>query len=520
MTVHEDVEGGLSRRRVLQGGGAFAAIAAVGGLGYDVGSTRTAHKQRAAPPPTTTRAGTTGAPSSTLPTTRRFASRPELLPPHLQITTGSTALPPGLIFLTPGLGATQPGALIASDDGEPVWFRPLPAGTSAVNLRVQHYQGRPVLTWWEGVISSDGWGRGEVVIVDSTYREIARLGAGNGLAIDLHDFTLTPRGTALVTVYHPIRGDLTSVGGPTSGYLLDSGVQEIDVATGDVRLEWLAAHQTPVGETINPLGANGTQPETPFDPYHVNSVTLDADGDLLVSFRHLSSVVKLGRSKGAVRWRLGGKRSDFAVAPDAAFAWQHDAVRQPDGTLTLFDNGGSAQAAGHPSRAVTLRLDERARTASLVSARTRTEATVASSQGSFQVLPDGHSFVGWGDQVYFTGFDATGGVALDGRFVEATSSYRAFHDAWVGRPAERPVVATRPRTDGGTDVFASWNGATEVRRWDVLAGSATSSLARVASAPRSGFETTAGLAGRPQFVAVVALDQAGRELARSAPLRA
>jgi hypothetical protein len=81
---------------------------------------------------------------------------------------------------------------------------------------------------------------------------------------------------------------------------------------------------------------------------HANSVWADDTGDVLVSFRHLSGVVKvegdpLDPAFGQVLWRLAGEEdselgSDFVVAAGESFERQHNAFVLPTGQLSLFDN--------------------------------------------------------------------------------------------------------------------------------------------------------------------------------------
>ncbi|MGA2008374.1 MAG: hypothetical protein ABSH27_12550, partial [Solirubrobacteraceae bacterium] len=68
---------------------------------------------------------------------------------------------------------------------------------------------------------------------------------------------------------------------------------------------------------------------------------------------------------------------------------------------------------------------------------------------------------------------------------------------------------------GQVTVEASWNGATTVSSWRVLAGASTTSLAPVTSAPRSGFETTISVHTGEPYVAVAALSPSGATLATS-----
>ena len=91
-----------------------------------------------------------------------------------------------------------------------MWFQPVPQGDMAADLQVQRYEGQRVLTWWQGY-SGAGVGAGEDVIENSSYRQIAVVHAANGLSADLHEFRLTPQGTALITAYYPVYWNATDV---------------------------------------------------------------------------------------------------------------------------------------------------------------------------------------------------------------------------------------------------------------------------------------------------------------------
>ena len=180
-----------------------------------------------------------------------------------------------------------------------------------------------MLTWSSGVVNAVGVTTGTSYVADSSYRVIATVKAGNGAQTDLHDFRLTPQGTALVTAHRKVPADLSALGGPAKGAVLASAAQEIDVATGKVLFEWNSLDHVPLTESHQPL--RGGTADTPYDYFHINSVALTPDGDLLISSRNTWTVYKVARRSGAVRWRLGGKKSGFKAGPGAAFSWQHDA---------------------------------------------------------------------------------------------------------------------------------------------------------------------------------------------------
>jgi arylsulfotransferase ASST len=195
----------------------------------------------------------------------------------------------------------------------------------------------------------------------------------------------------------------------------------------------------------------------------------------------------------------------------AQFAWQHDMHLLPGDVVRIFDNEAAPRVRDE-SRALFLRLDEARKRATVVRAETHEPNPLRSgTQGNVQGLADGGIFVGWGSQGYFTQYDGDGDVVFDARIARGQDTYRAYRAPWVGTPSARPSIAATSR---GRNVYASWNGATEVARWEVLAGASESTLAPAGSAARSGFETRIRTAGGA-FVAVRALDAAGNVLGTS-----
>ncbi len=257
-----------------------------------------------------------------------YGSRPDLKPPIVTVGKQSGSTAPGDVFLTPNpsLGqksAAQSGPMIVDGNGDLVWFDPLSTDV-AVNLSVQRYLGRPVLAWYQGKISTAGYGHGVIEVEDESYHKVAEIHAGNGYAADLHDFVITPQNTALVLAYNPVVPPPSLLDGGKSRVVLDAVVQEIDIRTASVIFEWHSTGNIGLNESYLPVPATTTEP---YDYVHPNAIALDTDGNLLVSARHTSSVYKIDRVTGSLDWRLGGKRSSFAFEPGAKFTWQHDVAR-------------------------------------------------------------------------------------------------------------------------------------------------------------------------------------------------
>jgi hypothetical protein len=451
------------------------------------------------------------------PPTQHFRSRPDLKPPPVDVLTfGSTT--PGYIFFAPKMKVVQAGPMILDNEGQVVWFHPLKThGVS--DFRVQLYHGEPVLTWWRGRAPM-GVGDGYYVISDQSYREIGRVYAGHGYAGDIHEFLITEKNTALIPVYHQLKVDLSPYGGPKQGRIFDGIVQEIDIPTGRVLFEWHSYPEVGLGESYAPPPkAAAGKKAAPWDYFHLNSIDVDADGNYILSARNADAVYKLSRETGKIMWRLGGKQSDFKMGPGTTFAWQHDARPHADGTITIFDNG-AAPPVEKFSRVLVIRADTDSKSATLVRSYQHPQRLLAPFEGNAQFLPNGNVFVGWGAIPYFTEFDTNGRVVLDVRFGKGTAkitgpdqdadSYRAYRFDWEGHPSDRPTVVV----SGGT-LYVSWNGATEVARWQVVAGRDVGHLSAVKSAAKTGFETAIPVQTNEDFVAVRALDRDGAVLGTS-----
>ena len=445
--------------------------------------------------------------------TLRFHSEPDLKPATVRILKHDRHAGSADIFLTPQYGPLQNGPMIVSPSGGLLWFMPVPRGDIATDLSVQSYRGKPVLTWWQGY-SGSGTGAGIDEIYDTSYRKVATVQAANGLSADLHEFQLTPRGTALITSYYPVVWDASSVGGAKQQIVFDGVVQEIDIATGLVEFQWDSLDHVPLSDTYS----HPRRPHAPFDYFHVNSVQQDDDGNLIISARNTWAAYKVNRTNGAIIWTLGGKHSSFHMGPGAGFAFQHDVRVRGTGDrfITMFDDGAGPPSIHRQSRGLKLVLDLRRRTARVAEQDVHTPALSANFEGNLEQLPSLDDFVGWGQQPYFSEFDPQGHLLLDGRFVSNTSSYRAYRFNWSATPATSPAVAAQ-RGRKGIVVYASWNGATNVASWAVQAGASAQQLRPEAKARTQGFETAITIHSG-SYVRVVALDARGTQLGASSPV--
>src|ERR671910_912906 len=488
----------FTRRRFLQAAAGGAAWVALGGiLGCD--------------PVPRARATVLPAPEGRA---CNSPSVPYLPPPVIEVIKQARDTAPGYVFIAPKngpgeAGPGQDGCVILDNAGQPVWLRLLQnEGIDVMAFEVQEYKGETVLTWWEGLHT--GYGQGEYVIFDHSYREIARVRAGNGYEGDHHEFLITPEDTALITIYSKVQRDLSGVGGPLDGVVLDGIVQELDIETGEVLFEW---------HSLDHIGIEESLYEPPpdlkaaFDYFHINSIDPIPGGYLIISARRTCAVYNVDRKTGEVVWRLGGEQSDFDMGYGTRTDWQHDARRHPDGRITIFDNGGVQKDV--QSRGIVVDVDEDDMSATLVGEYTHPNKILAATQGNLQVLPNGNVFVGWGSEPFYSEFGPDGKLLYDASFPSQVESYRAFRFPWKGQPEDRPAVVAEAGPDDKVTIYLSWNRATEVDTWQVLAGGNPDQLEPAGSGPRKGFETAVTLYTHEPYVAVEAKDSSGRVLGTS-----
>ncbi|UVI37275.1 arylsulfotransferase family protein [Brevibacterium spongiae] len=447
-----------------------------------------------------------------------FHSRPDLSPPKVDIDSTEFPADDGdlaTVLAPKGQTAADDkswvGGLILDAAGDPLWIRE--DGDSLWDLRVQEYRDEPVLTWWEGLAETPHTA-GEVVILDTSYQEIARVGMGGELpkgTSDLHETTITDDDTMLLLSYVKTQTDLSSVGGEKDGWAWEGVVQEVDIATGEPLFEWRSLDAVPVDQSEAELkDGEGTEDE-PYDYIHLNSISEDDDGkSFLVSARNTHAVYQLDRDSGELNWTLGGKASDFEMGEGATFAWQHDAHRRSDGTVTMFDNHAAPRLGD--SRGLRLDVDEKKKRAEVVTEYPAPDDRSSGSQGNMQELDNGNVVVGWGSEPYVSEFTKDGKLLTDLTFVGG-SNYRAYRSEWHAQPVAPPTATKSEPQAGLTRIHMSWNGATEVESWRVLSGDDEDHLSENDVVQRTGFETAADITPHGSKIVVEALDEDGQTLA-------
>ncbi len=143
-----------------------------------------------------------------------------------------------------------------------------------------------------------------------------------------HDARKLRNGNVLLLCLKPLAADFARqvLGGlpgtEADGLIYADYVVEMTTA-GEIVWEWRS------WQHLDPA----THPITPQDHRaewtHANTVAETADGNILVGFRNISTVVMIERASGNIVWELG----------PPPLAQQHDPRPLPNGNILIFDNG-------------------------------------------------------------------------------------------------------------------------------------------------------------------------------------
>lgn len=356
------------------------------------------------------------------------------------------------------------------------------------------------------------------------------------LPTDQHEQYLTDRNTLVVTAYNATPYDLTPVGGPENGWLLDSLVYEIDIKTNEVLFKWRSSDHPeaiPLNGTYIPFGGSsgdGTNITQAFDYFHHNAIQTFEDG-YLVSSRHYWTVYYISKSTGEVIWQIdvsllrdwsvlcganfaqGGNGADFELGPGSNFSWQHDvrAQRQQDDTILMHmhDNANWEPGEFNISKGLFLTVDEKAKKVTeKATFYDHKNPAFSFAEGVCQPLDNGHVLMEYGIVPRAKEFDANSEVVWEAQFglTLQISSYRMYRQAWSGFPKTRPKASACKKSSGEVEVFMSWNGATNFDGWLIYSGkNKGKGKTTRTEVHKNGFETNATISAS-DYVTVEAIN--------------
>lgn len=470
--------------------------------------------------------------------------------PHLEIESNGGELADGYLMFTPkrrgasNRGLNQSTPVIMSQDNELVYAFAETKTTN--NFQPLTIDGTTHLSLWQGdaVI---GHGYGSLLVMNDGYnvRQHDLHESLNTLAtetkhydysgaIDFHEHTVTDRGTLLVTAYNNTPADLRALDGPEDGWVSDSQFYEIDLETDAVLFRWSSLDHFDFTQSKMrfPSYMCDGSPLKPWDYFHINSVQAIGDDAYLISSRHLWTCYLISRADGHVIWEFNGSGNggDFGPLPlEGQFEWQHHArahsISEHGMVLSLLDNHNTDQDYGkESSKAIIFQLTfpPDRNTPPTILQRLPTEY-VSMSQGSYEIgLSNGNELIGFGPipviREYGPGGNATD-IRWQGRYGNdnIVQSYRVFKAEWHATPQNWDPVLVVEGSDTNIKGYVSWNGATEVERWNVYIVREGDSKETVGYAVKDGFETMFDVPNtlKDAWCLVVAAVQGGQEVRQS-----
>ncbi len=394
-------------------------------------------------------------------------------------------------------------AMVVDGNGVPVWYSKTSNGQDPIDVESL----APNVVSFVGYIQ---W-----TFADFSWKYEVHNLVTNGVAyvepvgepLDAHELQLLSNGDYLVlsdpiTTGNNLTG-LASFGADED--MIGCNVEELS-PSGAVVWQWMATdHFDPVKDTTYPVTVSiGAQ--SVADPFHCNAIDVAADGDLLISARHMDSVFLVSKATGKVIWKMGGSpyTKDGATYltvtgdPETSFYRQHDARFLPNNQVSLFDDETGMPG---PARGVVYTYDVNAATATF--AWQYTGAVSSSAMGSFRILPDGSRIIGWGEgnvpQLAFTEVDANGNDLLEFHFTDGDESYRALKvpltqlDLTLMRNS---VNGPAPEDAGTADTGAGDDGGIQDATTPVEAGTACYAVSGSGTSEQCSYAsgTTAGFA--------------------------
>ena len=359
----------------------------------------------------------------------------------------------GFIFI--GLLREPPYKLILDNDGAPVWFQ-RDTGTTDFKLQPNGW-----ITYLDTRLPNGG----AYIALDSTYTRVHTLISPPGYTIDSHECTVLPDGHYFVigTKHRTVDMSTQVSGGNPAALIRQNYVIEMDENDTPVLIWRPSDSQFKITDAVY---EDLTQEY--IDYLHINAIAVDLDGNLLVSIRHFSEVVKIDRNTGAVIWRLGGAHDSFSWNGNIEkFSYQHDIRVLPNGHYTVFDNGN--HHSWHYSRALELSVDPAAKQVTPIWEYRNDPNLQSRQQGSFQVLPGGNRVICWGDynMPVFTEVMENGGKVYEIAFPDDQIAYRAHRFSWHGVAAV-PQLLLEPYLDRLTLIFNQF-GAQDIAYYNIYA---------------------------------------------------
>jgi len=315
----------------------------------------------------------------------------------------------GYLFISP-----SPYLMIVDNEGTPVFYRNV-GGT----IYDFDFQADGELTYY--IYPVDCYG------LDSSLNQVRTFNTVGGYTPDVHELRVLPDSSYYILGKRNVYVNMDTVvsGGQPNADIIDGALQEFD-KSGNLIFEWDAINHYNLTDVDSNIDL--TQPTIDFT--HLNAVTIDTDGNPIISARNLDEITKIDHNTGNIIWRWGGKNNQFTFINDnIGFSRQHDIRRFSNGDFSLFDNG--VYHADQVSTGIEYKLDEKNKTATLVR-RIYVDNLYTSTEGNVEELPNGNRLISWGHNYapFLTEITPDDSIAYELSYTNYVDTYRAFRYKW------------------------------------------------------------------------------------------
>ncbi|KAL7920254.1 Arylsulfotransferase domain-containing protein [Trichoderma austrokoningii] len=468
-----------------------------------------------------------------------YISRPDLKPAVPECTTYRKSLvSPGSWFHAPFDALNTPdthsylpgqfGPHIFDNHGELIWSGALLFNRSNVyDFRKIRYRGSDALSLIAGDVGPTATATGVGFILNSSYEIVKTIYARDGeqlVHIDMHEFNVIDDGnSALVIIAKKSLTGESTLPDNTNATVRNNGFQEIETETNRIIFQWWAYDHVPASDS----------PYAPAeDVYHINSVKKTPRGHYLVSMRHQSTVFLISSDDGSIIWQLGGPHSSFLHTDGFNFSSQHDAQvysqNETHTVISLLDNASDGvliTAECSSALLISLATAEAPMIATVIQKLDRPDGLLTDRRGNIQLLENENLLVSWSESGYTSEFSPNGILVQQVRSpYERFAEYRQYKFNWKASLHVSEPIAFSTHVYGATKdtattvLYASWNGATEVKSWNFYSSESSERVQRpslIAKVAKRGFETVAMITGQHSFIFVEAVSKDGTSLRNS-----
>jgi hypothetical protein len=209
-----------------------------------------------------------------------------------------------------------------------------------------------------------------------------------------------------------------------------------------------------------------------------SSLPQTAAGDYLVCGLFMSSLVYINGTTGDVIWSLGGVANNFTEPNNdrstTLFAHHARFANDELTLLTYYDNTvltEETKCTANCSKGRMVEINQEALTSVLIESFYHPDSLQGGPEGSYETMPNGNVLIGWGSQPTITEYNAHNNTCVFSVqfaiFNIGPDNYRAYKSDWVGEPTWNPAIASKS-SNGTSNIWVSWNGATEVAQWALV----------------------------------------------------